>query len=432
MSEKLSHQIAQVEKRYRRLRLIDWLSLTILLVGITSWLLNRPIAEQRFSAEKAVPTLIGILAIITCILKIAASRHRIHKRFLATQIESHFPDLDQQLLTALDVPPTARSYLETEVIRQVVSHGQANDWKTIVSKTRMRCSLLILMAASLFCGVSFIKTLSIQPSRQPITSDPSQPDLLIPSVVVEPGDVEIEAGTQIVITARYESDAPDQANLLVTKTDGEIQTYTMVRNLDDPVLGIVLPNINGDFKYQVYDAHWSSETYHASVYTHPVMLRSDATLTYPEYTNLSTKRIEDTIRVAAVEGSKVRWDLYLNKEVQKATLSNQESGIDLQLVQDPTEALRYTTELTLEQTQKLSLELIDHAGRKNKYPPELVARLVKNTPPKLTPTLAGDSTVSPLEEFPVAAEVNDDFGILQFGLTYTFANTPPKDVVLGG
>ena len=36
-----------------------------------------------------------------------------------------------------------------------------------------------------------------------------------------------------------------------------------------------------------------------------------------------------------------------------------------------------------------------------------------------------------LEELPIAAEVRDDFGITKVGLSYTFAQTPPKDLTLG-
>ena len=45
-------------------------------------------------------------------------------------------------------------------------------------------------------------------------------------------------------------------------------------------------------------------------------------------------------------------------------------------------------------------------------------------------TVAGDTSVSPLEELPIAAEVRDDFGVAKVGLAYTFAQ-PPQEITLG-
>ena len=70
-------------------------------------------------------------------------------------------------------------------------------------------------------------------------------------------------------------------------------------------------------------------------------------------------------------------------------------------------------------------------GRANKYPPELIARVLPNLPPNLKLTVAGDVAVSPLEELPIGAEVNDDFGVVKYGLAYTFAMKPQQELTLG-
>ena len=432
MFDQLSKQLAKVEKRCRRLWYLQWFSLAMVLLGVTSWLLNEPILSQRFAAQQAIPFLVAIAAVTIYSLRVAASRYPLPRESVATRIEALHPELGQRLVTAVALQKQNLSYLESEVIRQSIEHGRTNDWRSIISERRMRITNLVSILSLLFCALSFANTYQILPTtinqlgRSEIAFE-SEPQILI-----EPGNVEVESGTQLVITARYAEEAPNQATLIVTDSQGNSQNYTMVRNLDDPVLGVVLPNIESDFQYQVVDQNWTSSIYQANVFTYPELVRSDATINYPEYTKLETKRIENTIRVAAVEGSKIKWGIYLNKEVKEATLLNEQTNTNLKLTRDESEKLFYTAELTLRETQRLSLAIVDHDGRKNKYPPELVAKVIENEPPTLKPTLAGDSTVSPLEEFPVAAEVKDDFGILQFGLTYTFANAPPKDVLLGG
>ena len=141
------------------------------------------------------------------------------------------------------------------------------------------------------------------------------------------------------------------------------------------------------------------------------------------------KLVEDTVRISAVEGTKVKWLCFLNKPVESGELIDKD-GARIPLEKDDAVPGALSTEFDLRETKRLTLELIDDAGRKNKYPPELIARVLPNLPPKLKLTNAKDSSVSPLEELPVGVEVRDDFGIAQVGLSYRFADNPTEDLVL--
>ena len=61
---------------------------------------------------------------------------------------------------------------------------------------------------------------------------------------------------------------------------------------------------------------WQSELFSVDVFEFPALVRSDASLEFPEYTGMEQKRIEDTVRVSAVEGTRVTWVCFLNKDVQ--------------------------------------------------------------------------------------------------------------------
>jgi hypothetical protein len=213
-------------------------------------------------------------------------------------------------------------------------------------------------------------------------------------------------------------------------SDGSERRITMTQNLDDPVVGGFVPSVDGPMTYRVATADWQSDSYTVDVFEFPALVRSDASLKFPEYTGMEEKRVEDTLRVSAVEGTEVTWVCFLNKAVEAAELVAKD-GTRLKLTEDPAWPGAVSVRLDLRETQRWKLELLDDAGRKNKYPPELVARVLPNQPPQLKLTVAGDTSVSPLEEFPLGAEVRDDFGVAKVGLSYTFASQGPQDVLLG-
>ena len=143
-------------------------------------------------------------------------------------------------------------------------------------------------------------------------------------VVVTPGDTEVERGTSLVITARFEGidgDAvPDEAELLCTAADGSERRIGMAQNLDDPVLGGFVPSIDQAFRYRIVTPDWQSQDFDVDVFEYPSLVRSDAHLKYPDYTAMGEKRVEDTVRVSAVEGTEVTWICFLNKPVATAEL----------------------------------------------------------------------------------------------------------------
>ncbi|MEC7409659.1 MAG: hypothetical protein VYB72_12650, partial [Planctomycetota bacterium] len=432
MLDQLAGQITRVEDRCKRLRRLQWWSLAFIVFGLTSWLMVKPITENQFASTDGLLVLVGLLVSGLVVLSFVSHRLRFSRRRLATRLEKQFPVLEQRLLTAVEIQEKGGElgYLESEVVREALEHSKQNDWSLVVSRRSMLFVRTFCVLAFLFCAGSFSNTyysVSAQ-QEQPETSLAGESGL---SIVVEPGDVEVEVGTSLVITARYESQAPSEATLQIMDAAGNSRSLVMKRNLSDPVLGVLVSDIKEAFKYKVIDGSVESDLYQATVYQHPELVRSDAEITYPEYTQFENKTIENTVRVSAVQGSKVTWRCLLNKPVKQASLVEEVSSEALLLHPNKINPELYSVELQMDQTKKYSLVLVDQDGRENKFPPELTMRMISNEPVNLKPTLAGDSSVSPLEEFPVAAEMSDDFGILQFGLAYTFADAMERDVILG-
>ena len=357
-------------------------------------------------------------------------------REVATKVEEHFPTLKQRLLTAISVgqePGQQMGFLQRRVIKEASDHSRTHRWTDAVPKAQAWCSR-IAGAIGVFALVAVLTILaSVKPedpvSRNSVASlDKSQP--AAPEVTVLPGDTSVERGNSLVVTARFSENAPFSATMVCTSGEGEgEQRVTMTQNLDDPVLGGFVASVNEPFEYKIVTDDWTSDTYKVDVFEFPTLLRADAELKYPTYTKLQDKQIEDVVRVSAVQGTKLTWSMYLNKPVESAELVSKD-GTRIALKSDDAAPNLVRSEIELAKTQRWTLELVDDEGRKNKYPPELLARVLPNKPPSMKLTFARDVSVSPLEELPLGATVRDDFGVQRVGLTFSFADQPPQELVL--
>jgi len=87
----------------------------------------------------------------------------------------------------------------------------------------------------------------------------------------------------------------------------------LVKSLADPVFGGSVPEVGGDLSYRIEYAGERSRDFKVKVFEFPRLVKADAELTFPAYTAQSPRRIEDTRRVSAVEGTSLALTLQLNQ-----------------------------------------------------------------------------------------------------------------------
>src|SRR5262249_39908963 len=124
-------------------------------------------------------------------------------------------------------------------------------------------------------------------------------------VTVNPGDVSIERGNSLVVLARFGDRLPSSVDLVVTDRDGNTKRIPLANSLAHPVFGGSVPKFASDLTYRVEYSGDRTKYFHVRVFEYPRLERADVDVTFPEYTGLDHKRIEDTRRLSAVEGSKV-------------------------------------------------------------------------------------------------------------------------------
>jgi hypothetical protein len=432
IEQTLRRQLQPMADRRRRLYLARRLSACWLICGLTgagmlgaAWLWG-----WGLSLAAAVLSVATVLATAWIIHR--SRRLQPDYRALARTIEQQHPDLQALLLAAIEQEPQGpdeqMGYLQQRVIAEAVAHATGHDWLQTISTGRLMLANLGRVAAMLFLLLVLSQMLPL------ISLLPRDHKGVLASrgfgVIVTPGDTSVEQGTPVVILARFEGRVPPAVDLLFGETGQEPQRIALSRTLDDPVFGGILQDVRSNLLYHVEYADERSRDYTISVYQCPELLKADAKIVYPAYTKLPAKTIKDTRQISVVEGSEVTLTLTLNKPVTTARLVPK-TGIALGLTVDARDPNVLTTSLTASQSQRYELHMADAQGRSNKLPPRFAIDVHKNLPPELTPVFpSGDVVVSPLEEISLEASVSDDYGVTDYGFSYSLAGTQGRDVVL--
>ena len=251
-------------------------------------------------------------------------------------------------------------------------------------------------------------------------------------IQVDPGDAAIERGAPLLVVARFPSAVPPDARLVVEDSAQGVASRPMTRSLEDPTFATRVDSVATDLTYHVDFAGRSSKTFKISVFEYPELKRADARLVFPSYTALEPKTVEDIRHVTAVEGTELTLSLRLNKEVAEANLVD-ESGKAIALTPPTDGSHVYKSSLKLDDSKRYKLRLVDKEGRANKLSSDLLVNVTRNRPAVVTMTAPSrDVRVSPVEELALKAKLEDDFGVVRHGLSYTLAGHEPKEITLEG
>lgn len=347
---------------------------------------------------------------------------------IARNIEAENPKLHALLLTAVEQQPDPSTlelnYLQDRVIREALAEDRRSLWRKRAAK-QLRLTQLGSVAALALLAVVFLTLYQAAPPRVAILT------MMGRSVTVTPGDTSIEKGGSLVVLAKFEGEVPAEAVLVVRPANEPERRIPLTKNLDDPVFGTSVPDIKSELTYRVEYGGESTRDFKVSTFEFPRLEKADAKVTFPDYTSLPEKTIEDTRRVSAVEGSALDYTFHLNKPVKSATLVPK-TGPQIPVLADTNRPNVYVSNFKLEKSGRYELILVDDAGRTNKVLPLFVLDALTNRAPELKFAFPkGDQRVSALEEIAFKAEASDDFGLKGYGFAYNLAGQETKFIELG-
>ncbi|MGV3773597.1 MAG: hypothetical protein ACO1QB_11890 [Verrucomicrobiales bacterium] len=419
----VTEELEQISRDYNKLRLLKRLTAYWACVA---GLYPLSLVYTRFTGA-SIPNLSLIMVVVALagaiLIVISGKRREATITDVAREIEKRDPRLNTLLLAAVEQQPDPATgkfhFLQERVIREASKSVRASAWgqKFTESLFFAQCIHLFAVALFLICIAFSNRSQSIQAGISP--------QLRKAGIKITPGDVEVEKGTGLAILAEFGSGLPQKVELQIQPRNGAMRTVTLAKSLDDPVFGTTLSEVTNDFSYQVFYDGKLSPLHKVSVFEYPELKQADATILFPEYTALPTKIIEDTRRVTALEGSKVDYLFQLNKPVKVARLVAEEETITLTNASGRSNVFQLS--LNMEETKKFRLHLLDESGRTNRFPPDIVFQAIKNELPKLRfVSPRGDQKVSPLQEVAFHGEAEDDFGLLNYGFSFTLSGQPTK------
>lgn len=433
MNDFLKTRLYRVIRRYQWLRLSRQLTLCWMIAAVAVMAFVFLQSRTGWSSRWSVPWVVAVAGIASLAFVLRSRRTRPDMKAAAKRIEEAYPELKGLLLTAvqqLEVEGKEQSYFQHRVTQQAVEHcQQTGTWRKTVPLGRVRWATAGQFAALALFIFALVNSRGYLPKR----GGDGLPAFPIRGVAVTPGDATIEKGESLVVLARFGGNLPPGVDLVINDAKSPARKIPLVKSLGDPMFGGSVPAVEGDFTYHVTYGSEKTREFTVKVFEHPRLARADVDLKYPAYTQQPPKRIEDTRRVSAVEGTQLGLTLQLNKPVKSARLiarNKEKTEIVLQVGED--KAVASLADFPLVASQSYDLKLVDADGRANKLSAPFVIDVLPNRRPELKLTSPrGDVRPSALEEITFEGTVWDDFGAPAYGLGYTIAGQETKFVALG-
>jgi hypothetical protein len=287
MDTRLQHRLYLVAKRLYLFQLGWSLAAIWLLAVLAGWGLLQ-VARESGMPKGAVWIWLGVTAAVSLLSILLIKRRYRDLTQIAARVEQEFPALNQRLITAVNLRPHAPNgnfgYLQRTVISEAIRHDFSNGWYALVPSSRMALSW-----CSNFLGLGCLAAMTIAlfnspPNANALLAHDSESVAKSELPIILPGNAAVERGSSVIVTAKFEKKIPDEVWLVHSGTAGNVR-LAMKRSLNDPIFAAHVYDVKEPLKYSVeYDGK-KTETFEITVFEFPALVRADAQLEYPGYTD---------------------------------------------------------------------------------------------------------------------------------------------------
>jgi hypothetical protein len=348
---------------------------------------------------------------------------------VARYIEECCPELEDTLVTAIvqgvasgdAVGPDPASPMKAAVAADAVRRTRGLDLDRVVSRRTVRMAALRALAATvLLCiaaGFAFaparraagVLALYLFPSRF--------------ALEVAPGDVKVREGDSLRIVVRVPGAVAGIVPVLRTG-DGSEWRETPMEPAGDG-FAAAFARVEQGFHYAVTAAGASSREFEVTVIRPPHVERIDLHYQYPAAFGMQPRQEEDGGDIYGPAGTRVHVVVHADKAVTGASLTLTGG----QRVELKTSGAVLEGDLTIAEDGSYRVALADGDGLTNPGETEYFIRTLEDRPPDVRIMRpATDRQVTPIEEVPIEARADDDFGIAALDLVYAVRGAAPKVV----
>ena len=381
--------------------------LTVSLAALAAYVVP---SEGWIVAARILLYAIGIATIAACVVR------RIGARRTARQVERRIPAFDGRLITWLDA---SRRQRRPALLPHLAGHAleiaEAHPPRRAAPTWLLLPPLAVLAAAAL----TLFLTYDAAPASWRLPAERLWTgDLLAdtrPKIIVEPGDVVVPRGADVLVRAKAHGFAADMLAVNASFAgSGSWERATMLPASEDGTHEFVLVAINEAVEYYVSaggatrGGRLNSDRFRIEVADLPVVEDVELALDYPAWTNLPSTT-QDHGDVAGVEGTRVGTRIRASLPLDDAHLVVNDQELDL----DDGVGM-----FTVEAPGTWHVA-VRHRGEVVRISDEYLIDLLHDRPPEVEFTFPGrDRSATAIEEVALRFSAKDDFGIEALTVRY--------------
>jgi hypothetical protein len=425
----LTQSLHAVRRRWvalQALRLSARALIAVALIAAVAALAERWL-QPSDGAVLALAVLAFALAIATLARFAWPLRTRPDDRQLARFVEEHCPELDDAIVTAVELQQRgSTSAFAPLVIQSAAARLGSVDFAGCVDRREIRTAGWTAAAAAAALGLAFV-------FAGPFVERASQVAYLrmFPAAIgvsVRSGDMRVAAGRPVTIvaavTGRRGTLTRIAPSVTLESAPGQLTTVPMVRAGDRYEFKIAA--LERSFKYRVSAGPAVSRAYSVTALHPSRVQRIELHYDYPSFSGLKPRAEADGGDVYGPAGTRVRLVVHTDKPVATGALAFSEGTPALPLARVDDRTLEST--LTVKDEGAYRVGLVDPDGLTSEGI-EYFVRVMDDRPPDvhiLRPS--GDTQITSLEEVPIEVRADDDFGIASLDMVYSVSGGAEKVV----
>lgn len=435
--ELLHHLIRQVRRRWLLAR-----GLTVAAVGLAVLvvvIVGSALVAVHFQFHPMVVTVARAVAITGILLTGGAIlwwsvRRAPAEQRMARFIEEKSGGLNDRLVTAIEVIGAGAVSVPSPVIgeRLVADAARAcSDIRPDAVVPRRALALRGLAAAL----PPLVLALALSFSEWPLRSgaiklyapwfDRVMPSL---SIIVQPGDVTVPRGLDQMITASLQGFDAETATVFFKTAGQPSWREEAMERTPDGHFRFLFFNLQETVQYYVAARSIRSASFTIHVRDLPLVSRLTLVYTYPGYTRLPSKTVEDGGDIVALRGTVVTVIAHLTGSAQSARIRLGDGQV---IPMTPSGADRFSGQITIQKNSSYRIELTPTTGESYPGSSEYSITALEDDPPLVVLEKPGrDLKVTNLQEVFTEARAEDDTGIGKLDLYYSVNGGPEQRVTL--
>lgn len=356
---------------------------------------------------------------------------------LALKVETKYPELNNQLIAALQLAKNLKENQEgysTDMILAVIEQADSTsarlNLKEIINPEPIKKMGRVAVGLAVFSLIFALIFPSAFKNSFYIFSHPLT-EFVSPQkffFVISPGNAEAVKYADVKIKINVDGEKPENINLFwqnegagwnkeklsAKKPPSELKDQEITRS--EPDFGYQFKEVKRSFEYYAEAKGVESERYKITVVDKPRVVGLKLTFNYPRYTQLKTQVVDQNDgNITAIGGTKVEIEAQANKELAKGVLvfsdsSQQETKI---------EGNSAFGEILVKKDDSYFIELWDKSGNKSQDPIEYKISKTEDQLPYVEILEPGqDQDLTETMRAGLLIKISDDYGFSSLKLAY--------------